>query len=94
MNSQLTRRPPAIMAVIAATALTAAIPMASAIAWKPTYKKQILNEGLKIKQFKRKCKLGMVFEALWHPVALKAKRYGVTKTLWRPWRLGYTLTPR
>jgi hypothetical protein len=39
MNSQLTRRPPAIMAVIAATALTAAIPMASAIAWKPTYKK-------------------------------------------------------
>jgi hypothetical protein len=39
MNSKLTRRPPAIMAVIAATALTAAIPMASAIAWKPTYKK-------------------------------------------------------
>jgi hypothetical protein len=38
MNSQLTRRPPAIMAVIAATAFTAAIPMASAIAWKPTYK--------------------------------------------------------
>jgi hypothetical protein len=72
------------MAVIAATALTAAIPMASAIAWKPTYKKQILNEGLKIKQFKRKCKLGMVFEALWHPVVLKPRRYGVTKTLWRP----------
>ena len=69
MSSQLTRRPPAIMAVIAATALTAAIPMASAIAWKPTYKKQILTEGLKIKQFKRKCKLGMVFEALWRPVA-------------------------
>jgi len=39
MNSQLTRRPPAIMAVIAAIAFTAAIPMASAIAWKPTYKK-------------------------------------------------------
>ena len=39
MNNQLTRRPPAIMAVIAAIAFTAAIPMASAIAWKPTYKK-------------------------------------------------------
>ena len=39
MNSQLTRRPPVIMAVIAAIAFTASIPMASAIAWKPTYKK-------------------------------------------------------
>lgn len=47
MNNQLTRRPPAIMAVIAATAFTAAIPMASAIAWKPTYEKQKLNQGLK-----------------------------------------------
>ena len=41
-DSRLTRRPPAIMAVIAAIAFTAAIPIASAIAWKPTYKKQKL----------------------------------------------------
>jgi hypothetical protein len=62
MNSQLTRRPPAIMAVIAATAFTAAIPMASAIAWKPTYKKnQKLNQGLKGQTVQTDmCKLGKV----------------------------------
>jgi hypothetical protein len=41
MNRQRTRRPPAMMAVIAATAFTAAIPMASAIAWKPTYTQKL-----------------------------------------------------
>jgi hypothetical protein len=46
INSYLTRRPPAIMPVIAATAFTAAIPIASAIAWKPTYRKHKLNQGL------------------------------------------------
>jgi len=46
----LTNRPPAIMAVIATAALTAAIPSASAIAWKPTWIYRLvftMNEGFR-----------------------------------------------
>lgn len=36
---ELTKRPPAIMALIATIAFTAANPRASAIAWKPIWKR-------------------------------------------------------
>lgn len=48
----LTNRPPAIMAVMATAALTAANPRASAIAWKPTWKIAAWWQGKKPLQLK------------------------------------------